>query len=474
MCFLEFFVNFGDDTLLEGVIVGDLFGRRQRLKVQSVIMKSLLFVGLSGALAACGSSSASSSTATTANSAATSAQKVNLTFWSWVPGISASVNLWNSTHPNIHVTLNETTSGAAGTYAKMFSALQAGNAPDLGQVEYPLLPNFEHVNGLVNLSQYGANSYKSDFVPWTWSQASLAGSVYAIPQDTGPMGLFYRADLFTKYGLTVPTTWAQYLADAQKLHQENPNAYIAAFPATDSGWFSGLAWQAGAKWFGIKGNSWTVNLSDPATIKVANFWQQLINQGLVKVEPDFANGWYKDLSDGTLLTWPTAVWGENTLVTNASSTAGDWRGAPMPNWNPSSPSNGNWGGSTTVVFKDSKHPAQAAQFAEWLNTNQQSITSLITKGGLYPADIQGQHQAADNAPVAFYGNQNIWNVFRQNSSLVNTNFLWGPIMVTTETEMSDLFGKVTPGSTNTLAGAVAQTQSATVAAMKAQGFSVAP
>ena len=146
----------------------------------------------------------------------------------------------------------------------------------------------------------------------------------------------------------------------------------------------------------------------------------------------------------------------------------------MPNWNPSSPSNGNWGGSTTVVFKDSKHPAQAAQFAEWLNTNQQSITSLITKGGLYPADIQGQHQAADNAPVAFYGNQNIWNVFRQNSSLVNTNFLWGPIMVTTETEMSDLFGKVTPGSTNTLAGAVAQTQSATVAAMKAQGFSVAP
>ena len=33
----------------------------------------------------------------------------------------------------------------------------------------------------------------------------------------------------------------------------------------------------------------------------------------MKVEPDFASEWYKDLSDGTLLTWPTAVWGENTL-----------------------------------------------------------------------------------------------------------------------------------------------------------------
>ena len=28
-----------------------------------------------------------------------------------------------------------------------------------------------------------------------------ASAVYAIPQDTGPMGLFYRADLFKKYGL---------------------------------------------------------------------------------------------------------------------------------------------------------------------------------------------------------------------------------------------------------------------------------
>ena len=61
------------------------------------------------------------------------------------------------------------------------------------------------------------------------------------------MGLFYRTDLFKKYGLTVPTTWAQYLSDAKKLHAANPNAYIAAFPANDAQWFAGLAWQAGAQ-----------------------------------------------------------------------------------------------------------------------------------------------------------------------------------------------------------------------------------
>lgn len=417
------------------------------------------------ALAACSSSGGSGTSAAPASSG-----KVNLTFWSWVPGISQSVNLWNQTHPDIHVTLDEVTSGNAGTYAKMFSALQAGNAPDLGQIEYATLPNFEHVGGVVDLSKYGANSVKSDFVPWTWGQVSQGSAVYAIPQDTGPMGLFYRADLFTKYGLTVPTTWAQYLADAQKVHAAHPNVYIAAFPANDSQWFAGLAWQAGAQWFSTSGSSWVAGINDPASVKVANYWQQLISDHLVKVEPDFASEWYKDLSDGTLLTWPTAVWGENTLMTNAAATKGDWRVAPMPNWGTTS-SNGNWGGSTTVVFKDSKYPAQAAQFAEWLNTNPKSITGLITKGGLYPADLAGEQQPAANSPVPFYGGQNIWSVFRANGKLVNTSFQWGPIMSTTFTQLADGFGTASSGS-GTLAQVLASTQSKTISTMKSQGFSV--
>ncbi len=359
--------------------------KHRKLAVGGAAVASLMV------LASCGSSSKSaSSTATTAapsnggSAAPTTAYSgptVNLTFWSWVPGIQASVNLFNQSHPNIHVNLDEVTSGAAGTYSKMFSALQAGNAPDLGQVEYYALPQFEHTGGLVNLAPYGAASVQSDFVPWTWSQVTLGSAIYAIPQDTGPMGLFYRKDLFAKYGLTVPTTWAEYLSDAQKLHSENPNAYITSFSPADTGQFAGLAWQAGANWFNTTSSSWIVNINDSATQQVANYWQQLVSQHLVKVETDFANGWYKDLSDGTLLTWPSAVWGQNTIATNAATTSGDWAVAPLPNWGSTS-ADGNWGGSTTVVFKDSKHPAQAAVFAEWLNTNQPSITKLINAGGL--------------------------------------------------------------------------------------------
>lgn len=448
--------------------------KHRRLAVGGAAAASLMV------LASCGSSSKSaSSTATTAAPAnggsaapttAYSGPTVDLTFWSWVPGIQASVDQFNQSHPNIHVNLDEVTSGAAGTYSKMFSALQAGNAPDLGQVEYYALPQFEHTGGLVNLAPYGAASVQSDFVPWTWSQVSVGSAVYAIPQDTGPMALFYRKDLFAKYGLTVPTTWAQYLSDAQKLHSENPNAYITSFSPADTGQFAGLAWQAGANWFNTTSSSWIVNINDSATQKVANYWQQLLSQHLVKVEADFANGWYKDLSDGTLLTWPSAVWGQNTIATNAANTANDWAVAPLPNWGSTS-ADGNWGGSTTVVFKDSKHPAQAAVFAEWLNTNQPSITNLINKGGLYPADLQGEKQSAVDSPVAFYGNQNIWSTFEAGGKLVNTSFKWGPTMFTTLTDMGNLFSKATGGS-GTLASAIATTQSDTVSGMKSQGFSV--
>jgi multiple sugar transport system substrate-binding protein len=448
-------------------------GSRFRLRHKHKLLLAAAVAAGALAVAACSSpaSSTSSASSTASSSAGTSSSgKVTLTFWTWVPGMSKVVSLWNQSHPDIQVNVNEVTSGNAGSYAKMFSALQAGNAPDLGQVEYATLPNFEHVGGLVDLSKYGASSVKSDFVPWTWGQVSQGSAVYAIPQDVGPMGLFYRSDLFAKYGLTVPTTWAQYLSDAQKLHAANPNAYITAFTPNDAQWFAGLAWQAGAKWFSTSGDTWVPAINDAASTQVANYWQQLISQHLVKVEQDWDAEWYNDLSNGTLLTWPTAVWGENTLISNAAATKGDWRVAAMPNWG-ATKSNGNWGGSTTVVFKDSKYPAQAAQFAEWLNTDQQSLNGLITNGGIYPADSAGQQLPAANSPVAFYGGQNIWSVFRANGQLVNTSFQWGPIMSTTFTQLSDGFGKAASGS-GTLAQVLTSAQSQTVATMKSQGFSV--
>lgn len=399
---------------------------------------------------------------------------VNLTFWSWVPNLNTSVDLFNKTHPTIHVTWDKVVAGGLGSYAKMFTAIKANNAPDLGQVEYQFLPTFISTGGLVDLAKYGATSIKDRFVPWTWGQVAFGNSVYAIPQDTGPMGMFYRADLFKKYHIAVPTTWAQYAAAAAKLHAANKNYYITDFPPKDPGWFIGLIWQAGGRWFRINGQSWKVAMNDAASKQVARYWQTLLDKKLVKTDPDFTDAWNADLASGGAATWITAVWGANTIPPGAPKTAGDWRAAPMPQWSAGKYVAGNWGGSTTVVFKSSKHPKEATEFAMWLNSNLNSmkLTMDPVKGAaLYPALTAALDSPVVNQPSAFYGHQVIDKVFHDASNHVDVNFQWGPTMDQVFTDLGDQFSNAINGKT-TLVKALDSLQASTVAAMKKQGFSV--
>src|SRR5438270_11258298 len=368
-------------------------------------------------LAACGGSSSSG----------TSSGRVNLTFWSWVTGIDKSVADFNSSHPNIHVTVANV-GGGTTEYDKLYTAIKANNEPDLGQVEFQLLPTFETTGSLVDMSQCGANSVKDQFRTWTWKQVTIGNAVYAIPQNSGPMALYYREDIFKKYNLPVPTTWAQYADDAAKLHAANPNEYITDFPPKNPGQFSGYAWQAGAKWFGINGQSWKASINDAPTLQVASYWQDLISKKSVKTETDFTNGWYHDLQTGSVATWLTGAWGAGIIEQNAPQSSGNWRVASLPQWQAGGTANGDWGGSTTVVFKNSKHPQQATEFAEWISNNEQSAEQEFTGGGAYPALLSSLSLSTINSPRPFFGNQVINQVFQQGATHVNENFVWAPTM----------------------------------------------
>ena len=80
----------------------------------------------------------------------------------------------------------------------------------------------------------------------------------------------------------------------------------------------------------------------------------------------------------------------------------------MPNWGTTQQQRRTGAARPRWCSRTASTRPRPPQFAEWLNTNPQSITGLITKGGLYPADLAGQKQPAANSPVAFYGGQNIW------------------------------------------------------------------
>jgi len=394
---------------------------------------------------------------------------VTLTYWAWISSLPDQVALFNKSHPNIHVNLVNV--GSSQTeYDKLFTAIKANNEPDVSEIEFQALPTFETTGGLLDLAPYGAASVKDQFVPYTWSQVLLGNSILAIPQDTGPMGLWYRQDIFQKYNLPVPTTWAQFADDAAKLHAANPNYYITDFPPKGAAWFTGLEWQAGGRPFNINGQSWKVSLNNPQAQQVASYWQDLLNKKLVKTEPDFTNGWYHDLQTGALATWVGAAWGNGVLEQNAPQTSGKWRVASLPQWQVGQSVSSNWGGSSTAVFKSTKHPKEATEFAEWISNNEQSAETEF-KGGAYPCLLSALSSTTMNSPQPFFGNQVINSVFKQSASEVDTSFHWGPTMNQVTTDMGDNFANAINGK-GTLSDALNKVQQSTVTFMQKQGFSV--
>ncbi|MFD8630345.1 ABC transporter substrate-binding protein [Streptomyces hygroscopicus] len=364
-------------------------------------------------------------------------EKITLTFWSWVPGIDKPVAQWNRENPEVRVEVEKVSAVDGAQYAKMHAAIKAGSPPDLGQIEYPVVPSFLVDNGLLDLTEYGVAAHKDKFIGWQWQQSVFGKAVYAVPQASGPMGLFIRRDLFDRWGIEPPATWDDYEAAAEAIRNEG--AWIETFSATNGNRFAGLAWQAGARWFGIEGDTWTVSIDDEPTRKVADYWYDLVRRKLIKTIPDRQNAWYKDVQTGAVASWLGASWGDALLVGNAPRTAGKWRVAPMPQWRKGDAAFANWGGSTTAVFAGTKYPKDALAFAVWLNTDPESIKLLIENGYGTPSAKRGYTTSQLDVHKDFFGGQEYSEVFDAASKGVDTSWQWGPATDTLYQRLGDAF-----------------------------------
>lgn len=419
-----------------------------------------------------GCSSTGSDASTDAASCTPAEGKVDLSFTSWIPGIEEVVDVWNQANPDIQVAVQTGPNGNSGTYQNFFNQLKAGNAPDLGQIEYDALPNFRVQNGLMDLGACeDVMAAKDDFVDWTWGQVSLgeSDSVYAVPQDSGPMAMFYRADLFEQNGIAIPTTWAEYKEAAKQVRATG--AYITNFSQGDINQFAGFVWQAGGSWFENDGSDWTVDLTDDASKKVADYWQDLIDEDLVSTVPAWTTEWDNAYNSSAAWTWNSAVWGANSIASGAPDTAGKWSVAKAPQWEAGDSAAGNWGGSSTAVFTGSEHPYEAAKFALWLNTSEEALTMLNKSANIYPATKEGLNLPVLKEGVDFYGGQPIYDVFAEASAEVSEDFAWGPTMTQTYNDVSDGFKAAVSGN-GTLLDALTSGQSATIDALKAQSIPV--
>jgi multiple sugar transport system substrate-binding protein len=417
-------------------------------------------------LAAC--SSPAPSGAASAASCEPAKGKVTLQYWNTVPGMDQVVALWNKKNPNIQVQTKNISNDQYGTIG---NALKAGKAPELAQVGYDELPNLRAQNAFVDASACSAaTAAKSKFVPWTWSQSSFGGTgVFAFPQDTGPMALYVRSDIFTQHGLKIPKTWDEYAADAQKLHDADPKLSITFFDPNNAEWFNGLLWQNNAEMYKYSGDKWHVTVESDQSKQVAGYWQKLIDAKLVRT--DLANGsppMYAAYQKNQIASYAGAAWGYSMLRDNLPDQAGKWTIVPMPTWG-SSAASGDWGGSTVAFMKGDKHLYESVKFNSWLNTDPEALAVENKLGGLYPAATAGSELPALSQGVPYYNNEKIFDVFANSSKNINTSFTWGPTQKTVNLALQDAMAKATAGS-GTLTDALSAAQATALKSMKDQAI----
>jgi multiple sugar transport system substrate-binding protein len=395
-------------------------------------------------LSACSSSSGNSPTAGSSSNAAAMAaalqQKSSITVWAWAPQTKDIVTAFEKKYPN--VTIKLVNAGTATTeYTKLQNAVKAGSGvPDVAQIEYYALPQFALAGSLANLSDYGLDSLKSDYSSAVWDSVDINGQLVGLPQDTGPVALFYNKKVFDKYGLTVPKTWAEYVTDAQKLHAANSNEYITN-DAGDPGFVTSMIWDAGGKPIQTSGTNVTINTQDAGTKQFASTWNQLVGGGLIDPVASWSNQWYTGLGNGDIASLVIGAWMPGNLESGVTAASGDWRVAPMPTWTAGgAAATSENGGSSYAVMKASKNALVAAAFDQFMNAGE-GETIFANEGG-FPSlnSVLNSSSFLDQAP-AYFGGQKINQVLSASASSVIPGWSFMPFQVYANSIFPDSVGK---------------------------------
>lgn len=386
---------------------------------------------------------------------------VTIEYWSWLKDLQPVADIWNAANPNVQVKTVWIPSGNSGGYPKLYSALAAGGGPDLAQVEFGVIPSFMMVNGLVDLSRYGAAEFAGRYDKTLWNQVSYAGGVYGIPQDSGPMALFYQPAVLGKVGAAVPATWDEWAGVATELRKTK--TYMDCFPLADASFFTALASQAGARWFRAEEDGWVVNMTDDATMKVARFFDNAIDKDLVQTGfGAYSPGWFAAAGSGGIASLTSASWGD-ALIEGVQGGAGKWKVAKMPVWGSSGYGSSYLGGSTAAVLANSKHPREALEFAAWLTSSHAGVDAEIKNCGIGWSPSPGFIGTTRQKPSAFFSGQNYnEEIFAPAATEQNPQWSWWPSQQQSFNILSDGFRKKASGTTLVDSIAMAEQQIMTV------------
>ena len=150
--------------------------------------------------------------------------------------------------------------------SKLTTALpDAENTPDVVEIGNTWAPTFTSVGAFSDLSDIHDELGGDKLLPSFVEVGSYDGKVYAEPYYFGSRYVFYRKDIWSAAGLSVPTTLEEFNESVATLKTAGQSGFYIG----GEDWRNGISWvfANGGELATVDGTEWSSSLSDPKTIE---------------------------------------------------------------------------------------------------------------------------------------------------------------------------------------------------------------
>ena len=336
----------------------------------------------------------------------TTRQPVTLQFWGRQPEnvhISAVVQEWNETHPDVQVEYQGLPPDQYRT--KILTAMAAGNAPDVIGMGVGIMPQYMEQGTLLALDDFieaEPSGFRDDFAEGLWVSATHEGTTYAIPFWSDPSALYYNVDLFNEAGITeAPETWDDLMAAAEATSNVSGNpssdVYGAIFPAIGPWvmfvWLP-FVWGNGGS---LLEDSNCAAFQNEAGTEAMQLWVDLFQEGYMPRSAVLGSG--SDELVSLVLSNRAAMYiqGPN-LVQFAAENAPDINlgTALMPR--PVDGTHSSYlGGDNLVITRDSDHPEEAWEFIKFMMDAERMRDLTLGNNGIWIEGLMTRESAFTDA-----------------------------------------------------------------------------
>lgn len=311
-------------------------------------------------------------------------------------------------HPGVRVQVQQLPWIAA--HEKLLTAHVGGSTPDVAQLGNTWVPEFAALRAVEPLDAYVARTASmpdTGFFRGIWDTNVVDGATYGVPWYVDTRVLFYRTDFLRAAGFdSIPGDWAGWRRAMEGVRKvagvdERGRGRFAIFLPTNeyTPWIV-LGMQAGSPL--LTDDDTRGVFADSAYRRAAAFFLGLFRDGLAPAVPGqgIANR-YQEFERGTFSMYISGPWDVGEFRNRLSpAMAGKWSTAPLPGPDGAASGLSTAGGSSLVLFRGSRHKAEAWALIEFLSRPEQQLRFHRLTGDLPARREAWRDSAFTNDPFA--------------------------------------------------------------------------